>query len=37
MKIRKKNKWLVKKIISYKEVNNKIWFKILQEGYNKII
>ena len=23
------NKWLIKRIISYKEVDNKIWFKIL--------
>jgi len=37
MKIRKKNKWLVKKIISYKEVNNKIWFKVLWEGYKETI
>jgi len=24
-----KNKWLFKKIISYKEVDNKIWYKVL--------
>jgi len=23
------DKWLLKKIISYKEVNNKIWYKVL--------
>jgi len=23
------NKWLLKKIISYKEVNNKMWYKVL--------
>jgi len=23
------NKWLFKKIISYKEVDNKIWYKVL--------
>jgi len=25
----KKDKWLLKKIISYKKVNDKIWYKIL--------
>jgi len=24
-----KKKWLVKKIINYKDINNKIWFKVL--------
>ena len=32
-----KDKWLFKKIISYKEVNNKMWYKILQEGYKETI
>ena len=31
------NKQPVKKIINYKEINNKIWFKVLQEDYNKTI
>jgi len=25
----KEDKWPLKKIISYKEVNNKIWYKVL--------
>ena len=29
------DKWLFKKIISYKEVDNKIQYKILQEGYKE--
>jgi len=29
------NKWLLKKIISYEEVNNKIWYKVLWEGYKE--
>jgi len=24
-----KDKWLLKRIISYKEVNNKMWYKVL--------
>ena len=31
------NKWLVKKIINCKEINNKIWYKVLWEGYDKTI
>ena len=31
-----KDKQLFKKIISYKEVNNKIQYKILWEGYKEI-
>ena len=33
----KKNKQLVKRIINYKNINNKIWFKVLQESYKEII
>ena len=36
-KRQEEDKWLVKKIINYEKINNKIWVKILQEGYNKII
>ena len=31
------DKQLFKRIISYKEVNNKMWYKILQEGYKETI
>jgi len=31
------NKWLFKKIISYKEVNNKMWYKVLWKGYKETI
>ena len=31
------NKQLFKKIISYKKVNNKMWYKVLQEGYKETI
>ena len=31
------DEWLLKKIISYKEVNNKIQYKVLQEGYEETI
>ena len=29
------NKQLVKKIFNYEEINNKIWFKVLQKGYDE--
>jgi len=32
-----KDKWLLKKIISYEEVDNKMWYKILWEGYKETI
>jgi len=31
------DEWLFKKIISYKEVNNKMWYKVLWEGYEETI
>ena len=33
----KENKQLIKKIINYKDINNKMWFKVLQESYIEII
>ena len=32
-----KDEQLIKKIINYKEINNKMWFKVLQESYKEII
>jgi len=34
---REEDKWLFKKIISYKEVDNKMWYKVLWEGYKETI
>jgi len=31
------DEWLLKKIISYKEVDNKMWYKVLWEGYKETI
>jgi len=31
------DKWLLKKIISYEEVDNKMWYKVLWEGYKETI
>ena len=31
------NKQPLKRIISYEEVDNKIWYKVLQEGYKETI
>ena len=31
------DKWLLKKIISHEEINNKMWYEVLQEGYKEII
>jgi len=31
------NKWLFKRIISYEEVDNKMWYKVLWEGYKETI
>ena len=31
------DKQLLKKIISYKKVNNKMWYKVLQKGYKETI
>ena len=30
-----KDEWEVLKIISYKDINNKTWYKVKQIGYNK--
>ena len=30
-----KDKWQVLKIISYKDINNKIWYKVKWISYNK--
>jgi len=29
------DEWPLKKIISYKEVDNKMWYKVLWEGYKE--
>jgi len=31
------NKWPLKRIISHEEVDNKIWYKVLWEGYKETI
>ena len=36
-KSQEEDKWLFKKIISYEEVDNKIWYKVLWEGYEETI
>ena len=33
----KKTNSQLKKIIDYKDINNRMWFKILQKGYKEII
>ena len=33
----KEDKWTVKKIINYNKVEGQIWYKVLQENYNKTI
>jgi len=32
---REEDKWQVLKIVSYKNVNDKIWYKVKWIGYNK--
>ena len=34
-KNQEEDKWLLKKIINYKEVDNKIWYKVLQQDYKE--